>query len=178
MRYNALGFRVNEEGRNVFHRLLLNQHLRCHFTSALSFQVNQFLWAARQEVYCSWQGTWVSNYQIPDLIAITWTPRQSELLEKNVISEAGTSLPTPCLDTSTKESPGKSASVETVHQPRKTVLKVNDVWHSSAWNPEAGAVLTVFTVCFVIGCGECVCVLQDWMIIWSRSNYYLNTSVT
>lgn len=58
-------------------------------------------------MYCSWQGTWISNYQIPDLIAITWTPRQGELLEKNVISEAGTLLPTPCLDTNTKQSTDK-----------------------------------------------------------------------
>lgn len=40
---------------------------------------------------------------------------QGELLEKNVISEAGTLLPAACLDTNTKQ-PGKSVPVQTVHQ--------------------------------------------------------------
>lgn len=86
-------------------------------------------------MYYSWQGTWISNYQIPDLIAITWTPRQGELLEKNVISEAATLLPTPCLDTNTKQNTDKHI-VKTTHQLMKTVLKVNYVSYMSALGSE------------------------------------------
>lgn len=74
----------------------------------LSFPSKLVLWAAcQEEVYCSWQGTWISNYQIPALIAITWTPRQGELLEKNVISAKEMLLPTACLDTYSKQTPDK-----------------------------------------------------------------------
>lgn len=67
----------------------------------LSFPSKLVLWAAcQEEVYCSWQGTWISNYQIPALIAITWTPKQGELLEKNVISAKEMLLPIACLNTS------------------------------------------------------------------------------
>ena len=55
---------------------------------------------------------------------MTWTPRQGELLEKNVIRETGTLLPTPCLDTNTKQNTDKFTSAKTAHQMMKTVLKV------------------------------------------------------
>lgn len=67
-------------------------------------------------MYCSWQGTWISNYQILALIAITWTPRQGELSEKNVISAEETSLPTACLDIYTKQNLDKFTSLRTSYQ--------------------------------------------------------------
>lgn len=89
----------------VHFSVVLNQHLNCR-SHLLSFPRELVLWAAcQEEVDYSWQGSWVSNYQIPGLIAITWTPRQGELLEKNVISEAGTLLLAPCLGTNPKQSP-------------------------------------------------------------------------
>lgn len=48
-------------------------------------------------------------------------------MEKNVISETGTLLPTPCLDTNTEQNIDKFTSVKTTHQLIKTVLKVHYV---------------------------------------------------
>lgn len=130
MRYNAFGFREKSGGEVYFCAgCLINITLPLHI-HVWPLRVNYVLWAAHQEDgYCSWQGTWISNYQILDLIAITWTPRQGELLEKNVISETGTLLPTPCLDTNTEHNPDKHIYKDKPSVDKNS-LKVNyvQVW--------------------------------------------------
>lgn len=77
MRYNVFGFREDKEGRGLFQCCYLISIRTATSHQSLSFpSVLGLLGSTSRDMYCSWQGTWISNYQIPDLIAITWTPRQ------------------------------------------------------------------------------------------------------
>jgi hypothetical protein len=134
--------------------MVLNQHLHNRSHQSPSFPRELVLWAAHQEEVCSWQGTWVPNYQIPGLIAITWTPIQGELLEKNIISEAGTLLPAPCLDTNTKQ-PDVCACADCLPALEPFLKVWEHITNSDTTAGCSGFVYRGVCVCVCV----CVCVL-------------------
>lgn len=110
------------------------------------------MWAAhREDEHGPWQGTGLSNYQSPGLIATTWTPRQGGLLDRNVISETGTLLPSPSLGPNTEQSPD-STSVKTAHRATQAVPALNHTQYGPALGLETIVMLKqkVTNFCFVI----------------------------